>query len=179
MASCSITPNEPAGTYTLTGSFGGDTHEGAAAAGEHGLEHYVVTLEETAITYTGPVLAVTGMPFTMSAHLTTDDPTAGTPLGRAGHPHDAGLGQHGPELHRHDQRQPGTPAAPSATSWTNGGCHQTAGSVPIAVTFAGDAYYRPAERLRGSHGDRRGRTVEWRRFVVGDVSAGAPTNGTR
>ena len=54
MASCSITPNEPAATYTLTGNFAGDTVEGAAAAAEPGSNNYVVTHEETAITYTGP-----------------------------------------------------------------------------------------------------------------------------
>ena len=50
-----------------------------------------MTLEETAITYTGPSIAVTGMPFTMSAHLTTDDPS-GHPAGRAGRAHDARFG---------------------------------------------------------------------------------------
>ena len=38
VASCSITPNEPAATYSLTASFGGDTSKATSAAGELGLE---------------------------------------------------------------------------------------------------------------------------------------------
>ena len=72
MASCSITPNEPAATYTLTASFAGDTSNAPQLLSSTGSNNYVVTLEETAITYTGPSIAVTGMPFTMSANLTTD-----------------------------------------------------------------------------------------------------------
>ena len=77
MASCSITPNEPAATYTLSGSFAGDTTKAPQLLASTGSNHYVVTLEETAIAYTGPSIAVSGMSFTMSAHLTTD----GNPLG--------------------------------------------------------------------------------------------------
>ena len=77
VASCSITPNEPAATYTLSGSFAGDTTKAPQLLASIGSNHYVVTLEETAIAYTGPSIAVSGMSFTMSANLTTD----GNPLG--------------------------------------------------------------------------------------------------
>ena len=72
VASCSITPNEAAGTYTLTATFGGDNSQTPALPellGTTGTGSYSVTLEETAITYTGPSLAVTGMPFTIAAAL--------------------------------------------------------------------------------------------------------------
>src|SRR5205814_8209013 len=74
--SCPITPGEAAGTYTLAGSFAGDfdflTSSGSA--------NFVVTLEETALSYTGDTSVLNGQPMTLSGKLTTDDPAAGTPL---------------------------------------------------------------------------------------------------
>ena len=77
VASCSITPNEPAATYVLSASFAGDTSTAPQLLPSTGSNSFVVTHEETSITYTGPSVAVSGMPFTMNAHLTTD----GGPLG--------------------------------------------------------------------------------------------------
>ena len=80
----------------------------------------------------------------MSAHLTTDDPTAATPL--AGRPVLMTLGAGSTA-----QSCTGTTNAAGNASCTignvsgdSGGCHQTAGSAPVSVNFAGDAYYRPA-----------------------------------
>ena len=55
--------------------------------------------------------------------------------------------------------------------------NQTAGSVPITVTFGGDAYYRPAsaagtETTAAPPSGGGG-------FVIGDVSAGKPTLGNQ
>ena len=54
VASCSVTPNEPAGTYTLTGTFAGDTTKAPQLLASTGSNNFVVTHEETAIAYTGP-----------------------------------------------------------------------------------------------------------------------------
>ena len=77
--------------------------------------------------------------------------------------HDARLGEHGPELHRHHQCR---------RERQLHHCHvnQTSGTVPITVTFAGDAYYRPAsasgtETTAAPPSGGGG-------FVIGDVSAG-------
>ena len=72
MASCSITPNEPAGTCRLAATFAGDTTKAPQLLPRSGSNRFVVTLEETSIAYTGPSVAVSGMPFTMTANLTTD-----------------------------------------------------------------------------------------------------------
>jgi hypothetical protein len=172
-ASCSITPNEAAATYALSATFGGDASRAPQLLSSTGTNNYVVTLEETAVTYTGPSLAVSGMPFTMSGNLTTD----GVPL--SGRPLLMTLGSGSTA-----QSCTGTTNGAGNASCTigdvsgdsDGGCHQTAGSAPVSVTFAGDTFYRPA----GASG-----TVTTAAppsggggFVVGDVSAGAPTTGT-
>ena len=77
-ASCSITPGEPAATYTLTGTFAGDSTQPLQLTSSSGSANYVVTLEETAITYTGGTVAQNGQPLTVSGVLTTDN---GTGLG--------------------------------------------------------------------------------------------------
>src|SRR5262249_32953835 len=75
-ASCQITPGEAAGTYPLIASFAGN----GTFVASSGTAIFTVTLEETALTYTGATSAVDGQPVTLSGVLTTDDPAAGTPL---------------------------------------------------------------------------------------------------
>ena len=77
-ASCSITPGEAAATYTLTGSFAGDSTLPLQLTAASGSANFVVTLEETVLSYTGPVTAQNGQPYTFSGVLTTDDPAPGT-----------------------------------------------------------------------------------------------------
>ncbi len=181
VASCSITPNEPAGTYSLTASFGGDTSRGPQLLSTAGSNSFVVTLEETAITYTGPSFAVSGMPFTMSAHLTTDDPTDATPLSGRAVLMTLGSGSTA-------QSCTGTTNAAGNASCTIATVNQTAGSVPITVTFAGDPYYRPASNavneitaaFPGASGGTTSGSISGiggGGFLVGNVSA-APSNAT-
>ena len=165
VASCSITPNEPAATYSLTASFGGDTSKAPQLLSSSGSNKYIVTLEETAITYTGPSIAVSGMSFTMSANLTTD----GSPLGGRAVLMTLGSGSTA-------QSCTGTTNASGNASCTIANVNQTAGSVPIAVTFAGDAYYRSAS---ASGIETTAAEADAGAFVVGDVSAGTlPPPGT-
>ena len=124
----------------------------------------MVTHEETGITYTGPSLVVSGMSFTMTANLATD----GTPLGGRAILMTLGSGTTA-------QSCTGTTSANGTASCTIADVSQTAGSVPITVAFAGDPYYRPAsasgiETAAAPPSGGGG-------FVVGDVSAGAPTVG--
>jgi hypothetical protein len=163
-ASCSITPNEAAATYTLSASFAGDTTKSPQLLSTTGSNSFVVTHEETSIAYTGPSVAVSGMPFTMNAHLTTD----GAPLGGRTVLMTLGSGTTA-------QSCTGVTDANGNASCTIPIVNQTAGSVPIAVLFTGDAYYRSAsasgtETTAALPSGGGG-------FVVGDVSAGAPTNG--
>ncbi len=166
VASCSITPNEPAATYALTASFAGDASKAPQLLSSSGSNSYIVTLEETAIAYTGPAVAVSGMSFTMSANLTTD----GNPLGGRSVLMTLGSGSTA-------QSCTGTTNVSGNASCTLADVNQTAGSVPVTVTFAGDAYYRPAsasatETTAAPPSGGGG-------FVIGDISAGAPTVGTQ
>ncbi len=164
VATCSITPNEPAATYTLTGSFAGDASVSPQLLSSTGSNNYVVTLEETSIANTGPAVAVSGMPFTLSANLTTD----GSPLG--GRAVLMTLGSSSTA-----QSCTGTTNASGAASCTIAEVNQTAGTVPITVVFGGDAYYRPAS---AAGNETTAAAPSSGGFVVGDVTAGAPTLGT-
>jgi uncharacterized repeat protein (TIGR01451 family) len=132
-ASCSITPGEAAGPYLLTGSFAGDSSYQASA----GSASFMVTHEETSLAYTGDTSALNGNSMTLSAKLTTDDPSAGTAL--AGRTVMFMLGSGGSA-----QSCSGTTDSSGSASCTIGSVSQTVGPVPIAASFAGDAFYQPA-----------------------------------
>ena len=188
VATCSVIPNEKAGTYPVMATFGEDSSNPQAPVllASTGSGSYSVTLEESAITYTGPALAVTGMPFTMSATLTQGyalgETPDGVPLGGRAVVMTLGSGS----------------TAQSCTASTNAAgmasciitkVNQISGTVPIAVSFASDGYYLPASAPGTTGGGTNGTgTVTTSSaiiasppssggFVIGDVSAGAPTNG--
>ncbi len=165
LASCTITPNELAGTYTLAASFSGDASATPPYLASAGTNTFIVTLEETAITYTGPTMAVSGMPFTMSANLTTD---AG-PLGGRTVLMTLGSGATA-------QSCTGVTNAAGVAACTIANVNQVAGSVPVTVSFASDGYYRPAS---ASGTVTTASLPDAGSFVVGDVSAGKPTVGTQ
>ena len=160
VASCSITPNEATATYKLTAAFAGDTTKAPQLFASNGANSYVVTLEETAIAYTGPSLATSGMPFTMSANLTTD----GSPLGGRTVLMTLGSGTTA-------QSCSGTTNSSGNASCTIANVNQTAGTAPISVAFAGDTYYRPAS---ASGCVTTAAAPDAGAFVVGDISAGTP-----
>ena len=58
-ASCSITPNESAATYTLAGTFAGNTSVSPVLASSSGSNNFVVTKVPTSITYTGATVVKT------------------------------------------------------------------------------------------------------------------------
>ena len=164
MASCSLTPTEPAGSYSLSATFAGDTAKAPQLLPSSGSNTFVVTHEETSIAYTGPSVAVSGMPFTLNASLTTD----GGPLGGRTVLMTLGSGSAA-------QSCTGVTDAAGKASCTIAMVNQTAGSVPITVVFAGDGYYRAAS-ASGSE-TTAALPAGGGGFVVGDVSAGAPTMG--
>jgi hypothetical protein len=163
-ASCQITPGEAAATYTLAGTFGGNSTYAASS----GSANFIVTHEETGLTYTGNTSAVNGSSMTLSAMLTTDDPSAGTPL--AGKTVVFTLGSGGSA-----QTCSGTTNASGSASCTIASVSQTVGSVPIAASFAGDSYYQAASA--SSSADVFPPTTARGAFVIGDISAGSPTIG--
>lgn len=132
VASCAITPGEAAGAYTLTASYAGD----AADTGATASAPFTVTLEETALSYTGPTKAANGTALTVSGVLTEDGsaPIAGRAVSFT-------LGTGGTA-----QSCSGTTGATGQASCTIAPVSQPAASttVPVNAAFAGDAYYKPA-----------------------------------
>ena len=132
-ASCSITPGEPAATYTLSGSFAGDATLPLQLMSSTGSADFVVTLEETALSYTGPVTAQNGQPYSFSGVLTTD----GNPLGGRAVLMTLGSGTTA-------QSCTGTTNTSGVATCTITVTGQSPGPMPVTAAFAGDGYYRPA-----------------------------------
>jgi Bacterial Ig-like domain (group 3) len=162
-ASCQVTPGEPAGTYPLTASFAGD----GDFLSSNGSNDFVVTHEETGLSYTGDTSAVNGQPVTLSGVLATDDPAAGTPLG--GKLVTFTLGSGGSA-----QSCSGTTNASGAASCQIASVSQAAGAVPVAASFAGDTFYQAASATSSVDVFVPPATGA---FVIGDKSAGSPTIG--
>jgi hypothetical protein len=129
-ATCSLTPNQPAGTYTLTATFAGDTSFAASSTSTA----FLVTHEESALAFTGA--SATTADFndaaTVQAQLTTD----GLPL--PGEMVTFVLGSGG-----------GAPTCSATTDLAgNATCsltpNQPAGTYPLTATFGGDAFYVPS-----------------------------------
>ena len=165
VVTCTIIPNEPSGSYTLSGSFGGDTSKGPQYLPSGGSNTFVVTKAATTVVSTGPSIEVNGMPITLSANLTT---AGGT--GPGGLPVVLTLGSGSSA-----QSCTGTANASGNVSCTIPNPNQTSGSVALTVSYGGNTYYLPSGASTTvttaslpTSGD----------FVVGDVSAGAPTKGT-
>ena len=162
-ASCAVTPGEPAGSYPLAASFAGDSAYEAST----GSSTFVVTLEETALSYTGDVSAVNGLPATLSGVLTTDDPAAGTPM--AGRTVTFTLGSGATA-----QSCSGTTNASGSASCSIASVAQTPGAVGVAGRFAGDTFYEAASVSTSVNVFPPPATGA---FVIGDRSAGSPTVG--
>jgi hypothetical protein len=136
-ASCSITPGEPAATYPLTGSFAGDANQPLQLMSSNGSSSFVVTLEETALTYTGPTIAQNGYPLTVSGVLTTDDPGLGTPIAGRAVSFQLGTGVSA-------QTCNAVTDATGTAACTIASISQAPGPIPMTDTFAGDPYYQTA-----------------------------------
>ena len=133
-ASCSITPGEPAATYTLTGTFGGDSTLPLQTIPSSGTASFIVTPEPTTLTYTGGTTTQNGQPLTVSGVLTTETTT---PI--SGQPVTFTLGS-------------GTTAQTcSAVSTSTGAVScvinvtgQPQGPIPVTDSFGGSSYYQPS-----------------------------------
>jgi hypothetical protein len=166
-ASCSITPNEPAGSYTLSGGFGGNpsTATGPALLPSTGSNTFVVTKAPTTVTNTSPTVVVNGMSITLSGTVST---AGGS--GPGGLPVTLTLGSGSTA-----QSCTGIASATGRVSCTISNPNQTAGSVPLTVTFGGNSYYQSSST---SVTETTAAPPSSGAFVIGDVSAGAPTMGT-
>ncbi len=128
MASCSITPTQLAGTVNIVTSFAGDVDYLASSDSDP----FVITREETTLTYTGPTVILQGASgVTLSAQLLEDGTTAPVPFNQAVV---LALG--------------GQSCTGFTDSAGNASCTLTfsgpLGPEPISATFAGDGYYLPS-----------------------------------
>jgi hypothetical protein len=136
VGSCSVTPNEPLGTYTISGSFaGGSASSGHCGCGptemfaSSGSNNFVVTKLPTTVAYTGSTNVTQGQSITLSSQLTSN----GVPL--SGQPVVLTLGSGS--------------SAQSCTATTNSSGNasctvsvsQVQGSVTVTVSYAGNSYY--------------------------------------
>lgn len=129
MASCTITPNEPAATYPLTATFAGS--KGLLPSNTS--VDFVVTKEETALTYTGDTTVANAEPARLAAKLTEDD---GAPV--AGRSVQLNLGA---------QSCVDTTDAQGTAECTIASVDQplnATATVPVTATFTGDQFYEPS-----------------------------------
>jgi len=133
-ATCTLTPTQSAGSYTLTASFGGDSSFSPSSA----TMPFNVTKEETVTKFTlsSPTMAANGASTTFSATLKEDGtaPISGRTL----------------------TITLGTGAAAQSCSGTTDGTgtascaitvNQPAGPNPVKAAFAGDAFYQPSSDM--------------------------------
>ncbi len=158
VASCSITPNEAAGTYSLVADFAADTKYDSTSTSVS----FVVTKEQTATTYTGPTGPIlNGSTVTLSGVLKEDGVT---PI--AGRTLTLKLGTQ------------------SCTALTNGSgvasCTVTAaqplGPGTAQAIFAGDAYYLPSSDSKATLIYANAPGVGGGAFVIGDQSTTGTVN---
>ena len=131
-ASCSITPGEQAATYTVTGTFTGDSTVPLQLNPSNGSASFIVTLNQTTLTYTGGTVGQNGQPLTVSGVLTND---SNTPV--SGQPVTFTLGS-GTTAQTCAAVTTATGAASCVINVTG----QPQGPIPVTDTFGGTTYYQ-------------------------------------
>jgi hypothetical protein len=137
VATCDVSPNEPAGNYPLSGSFPGDTSSMPQLLPNSSSSTFTETQAPTSVTYTGPTTLTNGQPVTLSGVVTSSEPTPGTPVGGETVTFTIGSGSSA-------QSCTGTSAANGSVSCTVTGVNQTSGHVPVTTSVTGNDYYQPS-----------------------------------
>lgn len=159
LASCSITPQQPAGTVNVISSFAGDTYYKPSVDSDG----FQITKHETTTVYTGRTVILQGQPLSLSAQLLE-------------HP---GVPITGRTLTIALAGQSCTTGATDASG--NASCTLAAVAAPalgpqqVTASFAGDGYYLPSSETKDvivfafpSRGA----------FVLGDTTVGSATAST-
>jgi uncharacterized repeat protein (TIGR01451 family) len=152
IASCQITPNEPAGSYPLVVEFAADTKYASSSK----TVTFIVTKEQTATTYTGPTGPIlNGSTITLSGVLKEDGvtPIAGRTL----------------TLKLGTQSCTGTTNASGSAS-CNVTVAQPLGPGTAQAIFAGDAYYLPSSDTKTTLIYANAPGTGGGAFVIGDQS---------
>ena len=137
VASCTLSPNEPAGTYSFTGSFPGDNGSQPQLLSSGSTSTIVVTPAPSTLTYSGPPTVTNGQPATFSGTVTSSNPTSGTDV--PGVPVTFTIGS-GSSM----QSCSGTTNASGYVSCTIPKVNQTTATVSVSGNFPGNDYYGPS-----------------------------------
>ena len=121
---------EPGGSYTLSGSFGGDTTTVPTLLSSTGAGTFVVTKAPTTVTYTGSSSITSGNSPTLSATLTSN----GAPLAGQTVTFTVGTGSSA-------QKCSGTTNATGKVSCNICMFNQSASPLPVTVSYGGNSYY--------------------------------------
>jgi len=130
VASCTVTPNEPGGTYVLSGSFGGDTTSVPTLLPSTGKSTFTENKAPTTVTYTGSTSITSGNSPVLSATLTGN----GAPLPGQTVTFTVGSGNSA-------QHCSGTTNAAGNVSCSICTFNQSASPLPVTVTYGGNTYY--------------------------------------
>jgi hypothetical protein len=133
VATCTITPSEPGGSYTLSDSFGGDTKTVPTLLPSTGSNTFVVTKAPTTVTYTGSTSITSGNSPVLSATLTTN----GAPVPGQTVTFTVGSGSSA-------QKCSGTTNSAGNVSCSICSFNQSASPLPVTVTYGGNGYYSGA-----------------------------------
>lgn len=131
-ASCTITPGEPAATYTLTGTFGGDSTLPLQLIPSNNSASFIVTPEPTTLTYTGGTTTQNGQSLTVSGVLTTQ---TNTPIGSEPVTFTLGTGTAA-------QTCSAVTTSTGVASCVINVTGQPQGPIPVTDTFGGNSYYQ-------------------------------------
>jgi RHS repeat-associated protein len=134
-ASCSLTPGEVPGTYTLLSAFAGDSSISLPSV--TGTTSFTVKPEQAALSYAGAGSATAGGPITLSATMTTDDPNPGAPLPGKTVVFTLGTGASA-------QSCTATTGSDGSATCTLASVTEPVGSVPVTANFPGDRDYLAA-----------------------------------
>ena len=135
VATCPVTPNEPQGSYSLSGTFPGDSTSMPQLNPTSSSSTVTVTQAPTTFTYTGTTSVTNGQSATLSGVLTSSEPSSGTDV--SGKTVTFTLGS-GSSL----QSCTATTNASGAASCTITDVNQTTGTAGVSASFGGDTYYQ-------------------------------------
>lgn len=128
VASCLITPNQAAGSYTLTAAFAGDSTYGASSTSTA----FTILLEDTAVTFTAASATTSDYDDAATVQATLTDPTDGTPI--QGKTVTFVLGSGG------GTETCSGPTNPSGLAFCSITPNQAAGVYTLTASFTGDAF---------------------------------------
>ena len=133
VATCTVPTTEAEGSYTVSGSFTGDSTQPVPLTGSSNSATLTVAPATTTLTYTGGTSVTNGQPITLSGNLTS----GGSALSGQSVTFTLGSGSSA-------QTCSNTTGSTGAASCTISSVNQPVGPTPVSATYAGNTYYQSA-----------------------------------